>query len=347
MTLLNRTLTMVSAFIFACTLLMTAHASEIGSHAKKHATARKAAPKPPSVEEQIKALETNLEQRINSLENRLSAKDVELEKAQHQLADAEVAMSKAGDAAKSQQALVDENTNATSRLQAAVTGLKTEDDALATRVSTETASLRKSIESPATLHFKGITFTPYGFFNGESVYRTHATGGEMPTPWSAIPYESADSYSLSETFLSGRQSRVGVTAVGATRWGTLRAIFEADFLGVGTTSNDNQSSSYIFRQRIALAEAETKNHWAFSGGQGWSLTKDVAGNIAQASGGVRDANDRVSQTAEVSKSIAKDIAGVNLAVSDIRQGGEHVQASAVELSKLAEQLGGQVAQFRT
>ena len=76
------------------------------------------------------------------------------------------------------------------------------------------------------------------------------------------------------------------------------------------------------------------------------MTKDVAGNIAQASGGVREANERVSQTAAVSKSIARDIAGVNTAVADIRQGGEQVQSSAAELSKLAEQLGAQVAQFR-
>jgi methyl-accepting chemotaxis protein len=76
-----------------------------------------------------------------------------------------------------------------------------------------------------------------------------------------------------------------------------------------------------------------------------NVTKDVAGNIAQASSGVREANQRVSQTAEVSKSIAKDIASVNASVIDIRQGGEHVQASAVDLSKLAEQLGAQVAQF--
>jgi methyl-accepting chemotaxis protein len=77
-----------------------------------------------------------------------------------------------------------------------------------------------------------------------------------------------------------------------------------------------------------------------------TVTKDVAGNIAQASDGVRQANERVSHTAEVSKSIAHDIAGVNSAVVDIRQGGEHVEASAIELSKLAEQLGAQVAQFR-
>jgi methyl-accepting chemotaxis protein len=76
-----------------------------------------------------------------------------------------------------------------------------------------------------------------------------------------------------------------------------------------------------------------------------TVTKDVAGNIAQASSGVLNANERVSQTAEVSKSIARDIASVNAAVAEIRKGGEHVEANAVELSKLAAQLGAQVAQF--
>jgi methyl-accepting chemotaxis protein len=77
-----------------------------------------------------------------------------------------------------------------------------------------------------------------------------------------------------------------------------------------------------------------------------TVTRDVAGNIAQASVGVQEANERVSQTAEVSKSIARDIAGVNAAVTEIRQGGEQVQASALDLSSLAEELGAQVAQFR-
>jgi methyl-accepting chemotaxis protein len=77
-----------------------------------------------------------------------------------------------------------------------------------------------------------------------------------------------------------------------------------------------------------------------------NVTRDVAGNIAQASSGVREANQRVSQTAEVSKSIAHDIASVNASVVDIRQGGQHVQSSAVDLSKLAEQLGAQMAQFK-
>jgi methyl-accepting chemotaxis protein len=72
----------------------------------------------------------------------------------------------------------------------------------------------------------------------------------------------------------------------------------------------------------------------------------VAGNIAQASVGVRDANERVSHTAQVSRIIAHDIAGVNASVADIRHGGEQVQGSAAQLSRLAEMLGAQVAQFQ-
>ena len=38
--------------------------------------------------------------------------------------------------------------------------------------------------------------------------------------------------------------------------------------------------------------------------------------------------------------------GVNDAVSDIRQGGEQVEASAAELSQLAEQLKATAGQFK-
>jgi methyl-accepting chemotaxis protein len=77
-----------------------------------------------------------------------------------------------------------------------------------------------------------------------------------------------------------------------------------------------------------------------------TVTKDVAGNIAQASTGVRDANEHIAQTAEVSRTIARDIASINGAVTDLRHGGEQVQISAAELSKLAEQLKVRVSQFR-
>ena len=77
-----------------------------------------------------------------------------------------------------------------------------------------------------------------------------------------------------------------------------------------------------------------------------TVTRDVAGHIAQASFGVQDANERMAQTAEVSRSMAWDLAEVNRAVGEIRSGGEHVQASAEELSRMAEQIQSLVSQFR-
>lgn len=77
-----------------------------------------------------------------------------------------------------------------------------------------------------------------------------------------------------------------------------------------------------------------------------AVTRDVAGHVAQASFGVQNANEQVARTAGVSRSMARDLAEVNLAAGEIRTGGEHVQASAAELSGLAEQLRSMVSQFR-
>jgi methyl-accepting chemotaxis protein len=76
-----------------------------------------------------------------------------------------------------------------------------------------------------------------------------------------------------------------------------------------------------------------------------TVTRGVAGNIAEASTGVKESNERIAQTASVSRSIAKDIAGVGDSLGDVRKGGEQVQVSAAELSKLAEHLTALVGQF--
>jgi methyl-accepting chemotaxis protein len=77
-----------------------------------------------------------------------------------------------------------------------------------------------------------------------------------------------------------------------------------------------------------------------------TITRDVVENISQASEGVREANEQVSQTASVSQEMAREIAGINLVVADIRQGGEQVQTNATELAQVADQLKALVGQFR-
>jgi len=78
-----------------------------------------------------------------------------------------------------------------------------------------------------------------------------------------------------------------------------------------------------------------------------TVTKDVAGNIARASEGVKTAEEQINQTAKVSGSIAMEIAALSTAVTEIRDGGVMVEASAGELHGLAKHLGGLVAAFKT
>jgi hypothetical protein len=131
-----------------------------------------------------------------------------------------------------------------------------------------------------------VTIQPGGFAAAETVYRTKATGGDIPTAFSSIPYEGADAYSLSEFFGSARQSRVSMMVEGKTPNATLRGYYEADWLGTGITSNNNQSNSYVLRQRVIWGQAETNNHWAFTGGQLWSMATEDKKGISNLSGDI-------------------------------------------------------------
>ena len=77
-----------------------------------------------------------------------------------------------------------------------------------------------------------------------------------------------------------------------------------------------------------------------------AVTREVAENIAQATQDVQDANRRSAEMSAVSRDITKDVTAVDGITGDIRSGGEQVQASAEELSRLAEQLKGLVGQFK-
>jgi Skp family chaperone for outer membrane proteins len=271
------------AVLAASLVVSCAYAQDATPPASKHTATRKAkTPPPPTVEEQIQALRQELETQIDSLRNDLAGKDAQLKKAQQATADAQAAAAKAEAAASAQNQAVNDNAAAVTTLQTTVTDMKAANVSLATTVSDETANIKKAIASPDVLHYKGIGITPGGFLAGETVYRTKATGGDIPTAFSSIPYEHADAYSLSEFYGSARQSRITLLAEGKTKWGTLRGYYEADWLGTGITSNNNQSNSYVLRQRILYAQAQTNTGWTVAGGQLWSLATEGKKGIPSA-----------------------------------------------------------------
>ena len=50
---------------------------------------------------------------------------------------------------------------------------------------------------------------------------------------------------------------------------------EADFLGAGITSNNNQSNSYVLRLRQGWGQAKFDNGFSVTGGQMWSLVTET------------------------------------------------------------------------
>jgi Skp family chaperone for outer membrane proteins len=275
-----------AALVLAASLVVScAYASDATPPAKKH-TKKATTPPPPSVQDQIDALRQQMQTQIDSLKSDLADKDTQLKQAQQSAADAAAAAARAQAAVDAQQQSFSENAAAVSTLQSTVTDMKAANASVVSSLTDETSAIRKAIASPDALHYKGITITPGGFTAGETVYRAKATGGDIPTAFSSIPYEHADAYTLSEFFGDARQSRVSMMAEGKTSWGTLRGYFEGDWLGTGITSNNNQSNSYVFRQRVIWGQAALNNGWAFTGGQLWSLATEDKKGISNLSGDI-------------------------------------------------------------
>ncbi len=253
----------------------------------KHAkhVAAKAKPAPVTAD-QLQDLKRDMENQINSLKNELNDRDAKLKQAQEAAAAAQAAAARAEAAAGAQQQAVTDNASAVSTLQSTVTDLKANQAMVVGTIQDDQTKVKKAIESPDVLHYKGVTITPGGYFAGETIYRTHATGADEPTPFNAIPYEHADAYHLSEFYAGARHSRLSMLVQGKSDLGTLRGYVEADFLGTGTTSNPNQSNSYVMRQRVVWGQLETASHWAITTGQLWSLAAETKKAISNVSGDI-------------------------------------------------------------
>lgn len=228
------------------------------------------------------------QQQIQELRDALQHKDQAVQQVQATATDAAGKADAAQMQASQQQQTVGE-------LKSDVSDLKT--NLLNTTMTIQEA--QKSIsDSPTSLHYKGITITPGGFLVAEFVRRSRALGGEA-TPFNSLTMPGASQSTTSEFFGSGRQSRISMLASGQLSTVKLNGYYEADFLGAGVTSNNNQTNSYVFRQRQAYGQAAFNNGWTFTGGQMWTLlteTKHGVDNRTEATPMTIDPNYTVGFT---------------------------------------------------
>jgi Skp family chaperone for outer membrane proteins len=267
----------VAAVLVAASLSGTfAFAGAPPAEGQKTAASRAKKPPKPTVEDQIQALREEMQSQIDGLKSDLAAKDAELQKAQQSASDAQAAAAKAEADATSQQQANSDNAAAVSTLKSTVEDMKSANASVVSSLTDETAAIKKAIASPEALNYKGITISPAGsFIEAATVWRSAATGGGINTPFTGVPLQNSDAAQLSEFFGSGRQSRLAIKAHGKLPWGSLTGYYELDWLGTGITSNNNQSNSYVMRQRQIWLEAALNSGTTVSAGQMWSLATET------------------------------------------------------------------------
>src|SRR6201996_334990 len=270
------TCVLVSAMATAQAQTSTASGDATGKSTVPHRAARKVTPKRPSVETQIQQLREDMESQINQLKQQLNDRDAQLQAAQQAAAAANAAAAQAQQQAQQQQQQTTENATAVSSLQGAVSDLKTTSTSLASTIQETQTNLTKKIEQPDEIHFKGVTLSPTGsFIEAATVWRSAAIGGDINTQFTGIPLENSNAAQLSEFYGTGRQSRLALKATGKLANVDLTGYYEMDWLGTGITSNNNQSNSYVVRQRQLWARAGFHSGWNISGGQMWSLATET------------------------------------------------------------------------
>jgi hypothetical protein len=232
------------------------------------------------IEELRQAVQAQQEQ-LQLLKEELSKRDRQIDEAREAAA---AANAKAAEATSKATEAV--NTSAEVKTTAAslnttVSDLKASNEVLKTTVATEQDAGKKANEDgPPAIRYKGITITPGGFIAAETVSRSRATGADVNSTFTGIPYPNSALSRISENVFSARQSRLFLLAETKVGNAKVTGYYEGDFLNAGVTSNNRQSNSYVFRQRQLWANVTFENGFGVTGGQMWSLVTESKKGIA-------------------------------------------------------------------
>jgi len=128
-----------------------------------------------------------------------------------------------------------------------------------------------SLEQPASIHYKGVTLTPGGFFEATALVRSRNENADIASSYTGIPLNGTSNSKLSEFRGSSRDSRLSLLVEANAGSTKLTGYVEGDFLGAAPTSNFVQSSAFTPRLRQAWVQIERPSGWSVTAGQFWSL----------------------------------------------------------------------------
>jgi hypothetical protein len=151
------------------------------------------------------------------------------------------------------------------------------------------------LKAPTLAITDKVKVTVGGFIAAESVWRQRNEVADIGSNFGAIPYPFSPLYHENEFHGTARQSRISLLIEGAIDpQQRLAGYYETDFLGVGATSNYNQSNSWAPRLRQAYATYDNLD-WGVHvlAGQAWSL-------ITQSQVGITPRKENIPLTIDAS-----------------------------------------------
>jgi hypothetical protein len=139
-------------------------------------------------------------------------------------------------------------------------------------MSTDPQAMNASDHSPLSFKIGDAQFTPGGFMDFTSVFRTTGTGNGIGTTFNGIPFINAPSgvASTPETRFSAQNSRISLKVDAPVGDGKITGYVEADFLGAIAQNANVTSNSDTFRMRLYFGDYR-RGKWEVMAGQDWSM----------------------------------------------------------------------------
>ena len=200
----------LSAALVAMTMLTTqlpvsaqTTNSTTKSKSAKQVKPKKETPTETQLREMREALKAQ-QNEIDSLRSQLSSKSSDATAAQQTAADAQAQAAAAAASASQAQAAATAAATKADAASTSVTELQTTTTTLNDNVIANQRKVEEEINSPATLHYKGVNITPGGYAAFEGVWRQHSVNSDINTPFNSIPMPSANEGHVSELNFSAR-----------------------------------------------------------------------------------------------------------------------------------------------
>ena len=239
----------------------------------------KDSPKTDKSDSAIAAEIEELRQTLQSQQEQLTLLKEELRKRDHQIDEAREAAAAANSRATEASVKASEAVTTSSAARSAseaITNNAAANNAIVAQGAADSKDPKSkpTEDGPNSIRYKGVSLTPGGFIAAETVYRNHANSADINTPFTGLPFPGNSLSRVSEFNFTARQSRATLLAETTIGSAKVTGYYEGDFLGAGTTSNNRQSNSYVFRQRQLFAQVAFSSGLSITGGQMWSMATE-------------------------------------------------------------------------